>query len=85
MRCEQFYMNGKKTVKTHSYIAILCRKLTYEEMESPKAGPDDYMAVRVDYQERKEDVYKILSKEYPDWKMKGVWRLYDEDFGEEKR
>lgn len=85
MRCEQFFMNGKKTVKTHSYIAILCRKLTYEEMESPIAEPDDYMAVRVDYQERKEDVYKILSKVYPNWKMKGVWRLYDEDFQEEKR
>ena len=40
------------------------------------------MAVRLDYQERKEDVYKILAKEYPDWKMKGVWRLYDEDFTE---
>jgi len=85
MRCEQIYMNGRRTIKTHSYIAILCRILSNEEMNSPIAGPDDYMAVRIDYQERKEDVYKILANEYPNWKLKGVWRLYDEDFMEVKK
>lgn len=84
MRCEQFRHEGNKTIKMHSYIAILCRILSFEELNSPAPGPSDYMAVRVDYQERKEDVYKILAEEYPNWKMKGVWRLYDEDFGVEE-
>ena len=83
MRCEQFRMDGRKTIKTHSYIAILCRILTHEELECPLPDPNDYMAVRLDHQERKEDVHRILAEKYPNWKMKGVWRLYDEDFGAE--
>ena len=83
MRCEQYATDGRKTIKTFSYIAVLCRKLTFEEMDGTIPNPDDYMAVRIDYQQRKEDVYRILSEEYPNWKMKGVWRLYDEDFGVE--
>ena len=58
-----------KTVRLHSYVAMLTRKDSHE-----------VLAVRYDGFETKEQVHTVAAKEYEDWNIKGVWRLYDEDF-----
>lgn len=60
---------NRKRVKLFSYVALLT-KINGEEVE----------AVRYDGYERKTDVRKDAEKDYPDWKIKDVWRLYDDDF-----
>lgn len=58
-----------KTVRLHSYVAMLTRKDSHE-----------VLAVRYDGFETKEQVHTVAAEEYEDWNIKGVWRLYDEDF-----
>ena len=60
-----------KTIKKFSYVAVLCKK------ES-----DLVMAVRVDAYQNKADVWNYIDKSYPDWRIKAVHKLYDEDFRE---
>ena len=78
MRCEQLRTDGRKTVKLHSYVAIMCRKMNLPELEASKE--EDLIAVRIDGMERKTDVMNKLWEELPDWNIKSVQRLYDEDF-----
>lgn len=60
----------KKTVVLHSYVAILCEK-----------DGSLVTAVRVDGQSNKEDVIRYLGQTYTEtWNIKGIYRLYDEDF-----
>lgn len=71
--CREVKPNGLygKTIKKHSYAILLCRK-----------GGDDVMALRMDYLQNKGDVHKEVETMYPGYNVKGVWRLYDEDFDE---
>lgn len=61
-------------VKKCSYVATLCR-----------IGGDDVMAVRMEYYQNKFDVRKEIDRQYPDWKVKTISKLYEEDFEEEQR
>lgn len=58
-----------KQIRIHSYVAMLTEKDGHE-----------VKAVRYDGYETKKAVSKLAKEEYPDWNVKGVWRLYDEDF-----
>ena len=53
----------------YSYVATLCRK-----------DGDEVMAVRLDGYSNKEEIYRELEDEYPEWNLKGVLKLYDDDF-----
>ena len=65
-----FKENGnKKTLHLFSYAALLCRK-----------DDQEVKAVRLDYFETRSDARKKVEKEWPGWKVKGIWRLHDEDF-----
>lgn len=70
--CEQ---TGKdrsgKTVKKYSYVATLT-----------EIGGYNVVAVRFDGYERKTDVYQEIRAQFPEWRIKNVLRLYDEDFKE---
>ena len=62
--------NGRlRTVKLSSYAVLLMEKDGHQ-----------VQAVRLDYIANKEEAHKKAAKAYPDWRIKGVWRLYDEDF-----
>ena len=56
-----------KTVKTFSYVVLLCEK-----------GGSEVKAVRLDGYTSKYDIK--ASEMFPDWNIKGIWKLYDEDF-----
>ena len=58
-----------KNKKTYSYVAVLCRK------------DGEVSAVRCDEFARKADVIPAIEKEFPNWKLKTVLKLYEEDFG----
>ena len=58
-----------RTIAIHSYVALLTEKDGCE-----------VKAVRYDGYETKEAVHNDVVKEWPDWNIKGVWRLYDQDF-----
>ena len=58
-----------RTIRKYSYVALLC-----------EINGSAVMAVRYDYFERKEDVSKKVKEDYPGWKSKGVYKLYNEDF-----
>lgn len=60
---------GHKTVKKYSYVALLT------EIEGQQV-----QAVRLDYYPSKYELLEKLETEYPHWKVKGIWKLYDEDF-----
>ena len=70
--CTQF-MTGTsgKTTKTFSYVVLLCEK-----------GGSEVKAVRLDGYTSKYDLnfQDDLKGNYPDWNIKGIWKLYDEDF-----
>lgn len=53
----------------YDYVALLTEK-----------NGTKVKAVRMDSYKRGEDVLADLDKYYPEWKIKGVWRLNDEDF-----
>ena len=73
--CEMIEMiqkeNGNfKSVKHYSYVALLT------EIEG-----DQVLAVRYDGYTSKEDgLVPEIERDYPDWKIKGIWKLYDQDF-----
>ena len=60
---------GFKSVTQFSYVALLT-----------KINGAEVKAVRYDGYERKTDVRKVAERDYPDWKIKGTWKLYDQDF-----
>lgn len=65
-----FKENGcSKNVRQYSYVAVLCRK-----------SGSEVMAVRYEYYERKTDVHNKIVKDFPEWKVKTISRLYDADF-----
>ena len=76
--CEQFRTfkkpNGNyKTERCYSYVGLLCEK-----------GGTETAALRVDYCTNKTEAAEKLKKELAEvagvWNVKGIWRLYDEDF-----
>lgn len=76
--CEQFRTiqtpSGHwKTECLHSYVVLLT-----------SSGKDDFCvtAVRMDYCANKQEAAEKFKQEAyaPDWNIKGIWRLYDEDF-----
>lgn len=62
---------GFRTVHLYSYVVLLT-----------EIGGDKVQAVRYDDYERKTDLYHIAQHDYPGWKIKGTWKLYEEDFAE---
>ncbi len=62
-----------RSVKHYSYVALLT------EIEG-----DQVQAVRYDGYTSKEDgLFSDIEHDYPGWKIKGIWKLYDQDFREE--
>lgn len=63
--------NGKMgKVIFSSYVALLTEK-----------GGSEVKAVRIHTDKKKgNDLTKEIAEKYPDWNIKGVWRLYDFDF-----
>ena len=67
-----FKKNGcLKHIEMKSYVVVLCKK-----------GGADVKAIRVDDYERVADVREDICGNYPDWNIKRINRLYDEDFDE---
>lgn len=62
-----------KTIRTNSYVALLCRR-----------NGSSVMAVRYDGYTSKYDLPKVIKGEWPGWKLKGVYKLYEEDFLEKE-
>lgn len=63
-----------RSVKHYSYVALLT------EVEG-----DQVQAVRYDGYTSKEDgLIPEIEREYPDWNIKGIWKLYDDDFREKE-
>lgn len=59
-----------RTVKLHSYVVTLT-----------EIGGDGVAAIRMDGYQSKVDLYPELRKTYEGrWKIKGIQKLYDEDF-----
>jgi len=73
--CEQFRTiqtpsGHYKTERCYSYVALLCEK-----------GGKLTDGVRVDYCKNKAEAAEKVKFDYgEDWNIKGIWRLYDEDF-----
>jgi hypothetical protein len=63
--------NGNfKSVKHYSYVALLT------EIEG-----DQVQAVRYDgYTSKEAGLIPEIEQDYPGWKIKGIWKLYDTDF-----
>ena len=62
-----------RNTKHYSYVALLT------EIEG-----DQVLAVRYDGYTSKEDgLVADIEFDYPGWKIKGIWKLYDTDFREE--
>lgn len=75
--CEQYQLIAKengcmKQIKTYSYVALLC-----------KVDGDEVKAVRYDGYTSKYDLPKVVKSEYPEYKCKGILKLYDLDFEQE--
>ena len=72
---EAFYREVKdngcmgKTIRKFSYVATLCKK-----------GGSEVQAIRMEYFQNKLDVHKAIGEQYPDWKIKCINKLYEEDF-----
>ena len=60
-----------KTIKTFSYVALLTQ-----------VNGDEVKAVRYDGYKSKYDLLDIVKNDHPGWNLKGVWKLYDDDFRE---
>lgn len=70
----RFKNNGNRsTVKLYSYVALLT------EIEG-----DRVFAVRYDgYTSKYDGLIDKVKADYPEWKVKGIYKLYDADFREE--
>ena len=64
-----FLKDGNKTIKLNSYVVTLC-----------KQDGSEVMAVRMEYYQNKVDVHHACLDQYPEWNVKTIGRLYDEDF-----
>lgn len=65
-----FKDNGcAKRIKTYSYVAVLTQ-----------IDGDEVKAVRYDGYTSKFNLQDAVKNDYPDWNLKGVWKLYDDDF-----
>ena len=70
-----FKDNGCQATRVyHSYVILLTEK-----------GGSDVKAVRIHTDKKKgnSDFYDELEKEFPEidsWNVKGIWRLYEDDF-----
>lgn len=64
-----FLKDGNKTIKLNSYVVTLC-----------KQDGSEVMAVRMEYFQNKTDVHHACLDQYPEWNVKTIGRLYDEDF-----
>lgn len=54
----------------HSYVVLLT-----------ESGGSEVKAIRLDNMAiRKDEIVRKIYKEYPGWNIKGVWRLYEDDF-----
>lgn len=63
-----------RSVKHFSYVALLT-----------KINDDEVMAVRYDgYTSKLNGLFAKVKDDYPDYNVKGIWKLYDSDFEEEK-
>ena len=58
-----------KEKQKNSYVVVMCRK-----------GSREVQAGRFDDYERKTDLYPVMDEKYPDWNIKAVHKLYEEDF-----
>lgn len=61
--------DGRRTIRLYSYVAVLTEK-----------GGSHVKAVRYDRFQSKTDVMREIFSDYPDWNLKELRRLYDEDF-----
>ena len=61
-----------KTIKKNSYVVTLCEK-----------GGSDVKAVRMEYFQNKMDAHVKAEELYPKWNVKGISKLYEEDFDED--
>ena len=66
-----FDTDGRRTIKLYSYVVLLTEK-----------GGSEVKAVRYDGFERKTDVMKEVDTDYPEWRLKSIHKLYEEDFQE---
>lgn len=63
-----------RNVKHFSYVALLT-----------KINDDQVQAVRYDgYTSKEAGLVPEIESDYPGWKIKGIWKLYDSDFKEEE-
>ncbi len=63
-----------RSVKHYSYVALLT-----------EVDGDQVKAVRYDGYTSKEDgLIPEIEREYPGWNIKGIWKLYDNDFREKE-
>ena len=58
--------------KINEYVVVLCQQGSREVMSRIYYGYCN-----------KVDVMNACRKEFPGWNIKGVWKLYDEDFAKE--
>ena len=59
-----------RSVKHYSYVALLT-----------KIEDDQVMAVRYDgYTSKCDGLFDEVKADYPEWNVKGIWKLYDQDF-----
>ena len=61
--------NNVTNRKVYSYAALICRK-----------GGSDVSAVRCSGFVGKLDVLEAVKQEHPGWNVKGIYKLYEEDF-----
>ena len=67
--------NGNfRSVKHYSYVALLT-----------KINDDQVLAVRYDgYTSKYDGLIDEVKADYPEWNVKGIYKLYDIDFKEEE-
>lgn len=61
--------NNYRTVKLFSYVALLTERDGCE-----------VKAARYDGYKSKYDLHDTISADYPDWNLKGIYKLCDDDF-----
>lgn len=66
-----FETDGRRTIRLYSYVALLTEK-----------GGSEVKAVRYDGFQRATDVMAEIDTDYPGWKIRGVYKLSEEDFAE---
>lgn len=68
----QFSPSGnQKTVKLYSYVFTLCER-----------GGSEVTAIRVDGYKNKEEAGEDIRAKFPEWNIKTISKLYEDDFKE---